>query len=933
MLESVENIYSTFEEMKKNETYYSKELITKVRQILHSLEFESCHIAICRNGGMMAFVKKSQFFIMDQGNPIRDNIRVFFQDGTKEKRIRFKADEKDKQVVFFDFTDEEKLFVVMSNGQIYKIDIFNKKVLPKAKSNVFEGDSIISAKLFGKGFVCLTRNGNFVLTKNFSESNSAVVFFPMGPLLRCDEIEDYLFIPENVSNSKKIELIVTNPNGNGLIHVIEQPNNTFQCLPDQIQGVSYIQNDTMEPYIINSSGREEYVKGDIGKVNAFVMSPNKRKIALYRKETGSFFIINSNLGEIQKRVGIFQLPEDVRDNSTREELSQIISSPLNYQLLFCGNDSLCLAGKKYILLSMEGSTKTLFFKMTKRNKTLDPNEKVLHCISEIDGLRILTKEGIFFISQVPEDLYKSTYTFSEDNAKKLMKAYSSAEARDAKCDDEIRKIIDSDELPTAVKTLQNAAAGLWRTKEQLFMLKAAKHGKNFVEKGDYNFNMFMDVCKDIRIVNNLHMSDTPRYITFFEYKKMNMDDLIDKLLRNQDFYLAYQICSYLKRNPKKVYQKLAIAQMKSMPDSVTPKDEEKIFERIQKKLEGVPNISYIQLAKKAFKYGKTEIGIKFLDQEKSILTKIPQYIELKNWNKALQLAFKTFDTNVLITVLDKIKKNQTIDEFCNIVVQDPNANSAAIEFLKRNHPNELETYLIAKANYEDLFFFALKKYFKGKSLDEKKRSLKEAKNYVEKINSVKGSSFDVKYYKQYLKDLENSIYMKTEFLKEEVIRPSEQTPFDSSNYEIFKTAIKKEKLGKVEQKIKGLDISKRKLNIMRLRSYAEMNQFEAIDTMFNKGDFKKFDLTHLNFAEIYIEYGRKDKAAEVLKKITDSDYFDYKVEQLKIMERFEDALEAIISDKNCDKEIKAQLVDEILSTHGDLKKKADEFCNKYKVQL
>ncbi|MCQ2818452.1 MAG: hypothetical protein MJ252_14385 [archaeon] len=931
MLESVENIYSTFEELKKNETYYSKELITKIKPIDHSIGFENCFIAVARNGGLIAFVKKSQFFVMDASDPIRDNIRVFFQDGSGEKRIKFRSEDKDRKIVLFDFTDEEKLFIVMSDAQIYKIDIFNQKIIPKPKSNVFEGDNITSAKLFGKGFVALTRNGNFILTKNFSESNSASIFFPMGPLLRFDEVDDYLFLPDNVTKSKKIELLLTNPNGNGIIHVVEQPNNSFQCTPETVQGVSYLRNDTLGTFNINSSGKEEAVQGDLGKISAFAISPNKKKISFYRKDTGTFYILSSNLGDIQKSLGAFNIPEDIRDNITKEELGQIISSPLEFQFLFCGNDSVCLAGKKYILLTMENAKKTLFFKMIKRTKAIDINEKHIHCITEIDGLRVISKEGVFIISQVPEDLYKSCYTFSEDNSKKLMKAYNSAEEKKADCDNEIRNIIKTNELHTAVKTLQNAAASLWRNKEQLFMLKAAQHGKNFVQKGDYNFNMFVDVCKDIRIVNNLHMSDRPRFITFGEYKKMSSDDLINKLLRNQDFYLAFEISKYLKKNPKKVYQKLAIAQMKSMSDSVTSNEEADMFDRIQKKLEGVPNISYIQLAKKAFKYGRTEMGIKFLDKEKSILTKIPQYIELKNWTKALELAYQTYDTNVLVTVIDKIMKNQSVEEFCKIVGKDPHANSAVIDYLKKNYPGELDTYLKSKGNFEELFFEAIEKYFKGSSLDEKKSALREAKDYLEKIAATKGTNFDVKFYRSYLKDIENAIYTKTDFLKEDIIRQTDTSPFDTSIYDTFKNAIKKEKFGRVEQKLKAFDISKKKLNIMRIRAYAEMNQFNAIDAMYNNGDFKKYDLSLINFAEVYVDYGLKDKAAEVLKKLTDPDYFDHKVELLKYIEKYADALEAIISDRNCDN--KADLVNEILSKHPDLQNKVNELCAKYKVNL
>lgn len=441
----------------------------------------------------------------------------------------------------------------------------------------------------------------------------------------------------------------------------------------------------------------------------------------------------------------------------------------------------------------------------------------------------------------------------------------------------------------------------------------------------------MDVCKDIRIVNNLHMSDSPRFITYREYKRMNPNDLVNKLLRNHDFFLAFEISKYLKLNLKKVYQKFAIEQMKAMSDGADRKEEISMYERLQKKLQNVPNISYIKLAKKAFKYGKQEMGIKFLENEKSILTKIPQYIELKKWTEALDLAYQTYDTNVLITVIDKIMKNQSVEEFCQIVGKDQKINSAVIDYLKKNYPSELDTYLRFKENYEELFFQSIEKFFRSATLDDRKKSLREAKAYLEKISQNKNTTFDLKFYKSYVKDIENSIHVKYDFLKDDIIPQTDTSPFDNSIYDVFKIAIKKEKFGKVENKNKMFEISKKKINILRIRAYAEMKHFDAIDALYNNGDFKKLDLSFLNFAEVYIDYGQKDKAAEALKRITEPEYFGYKIELLKYIEKYADALEAIISDKSC--EMKGPLVNEILAKHGDLKNKVNELCAKYKVQL
>jgi hypothetical protein len=63
------------------EVYYRRYPLTKMKDIRFKINYSICHIAVSRNGGLIAFVKKSKQFIMDVTNPIRDSIRIFYQDG------------------------------------------------------------------------------------------------------------------------------------------------------------------------------------------------------------------------------------------------------------------------------------------------------------------------------------------------------------------------------------------------------------------------------------------------------------------------------------------------------------------------------------------------------------------------------------------------------------------------------------------------------------------------------------------------------------------------------------------------------------------------------------------------------------------------------------------------------------------------------------
>lgn len=106
-----------------------------------------------------------------------------------------------------------------------------------------------------------------------------------------------------------------------------------------------------------------------------------------------------------------------------------------------------------------------------------------------------------------------------------------------------------------------------------------------------------------------------------------------------------------------------------MSGAMSSSEEIEYYKEIQRKLNEITGISYIKLAKSAFRENKNEIGFRFLEQEKSILTKIPQYTEMRKWDKAMELALETFDSNIIYTVIDKVMTNEDLDTFKATIVR------------------------------------------------------------------------------------------------------------------------------------------------------------------------------------------------------------------------------------------------------------------------
>ena len=218
-------------------------------------------------------------------------------------------------------------------------------------------------------------------------------------------------------------------------------------------------------------------------------------------------------------------------------------------------------------------------------------------------------------------------------------------------------------------------------------------------------------------------------------------------MRYHDYRFAFELNNYLGYENEKIYLEFCAASIRHLSDDVKV---DEIFQKFNEKLIECPNISYINLAKKCIKHKKFRLAEKFLEQEKSIVVKVPQYLQLKNWNRALDLAIESNDRTVIKVVIDKIFKVEQKKNFIKIVGAKQKAHKAIIEYLKMHEQvEELKNYLISKKDYEELLYMALENFFKCKSLKVRKEYIKEENEYVKEMKGLPNFEF----YKNYLKDL------------------------------------------------------------------------------------------------------------------------------------------------------------------------------------
>ena len=451
----------------------------------------------------------------------------------------------------------------------------------------------------------------------------------------------------------------------------------------------------------------------------------------------------------------------------------------------------------------------------------------------------------------------------------------------------------------------------------------------------FNFEKFLHFCKDIRIVNNLRNHSTkPKFITFKEYKNMDFYDLINKIMRNLNFGMAYELCRFLDYDDDIVYKKYCSYCIKKEKNNYDISEELKLFDTLQTKLKKCKKIPYLDLAKKAFKYGKTTLGLKFLENEKLKIAKIPQYIELKEWETALKLSENICNSDIILTTLDKLYKLEGIDKFLSIVSSHEKIKYEIITYLSLNDKEELESYLKIKNNPEELFFYYLEQYFQSNNISDRKSCISNARKTQKLITSSINQNFEHKFYKNYLDNLENNLVIKNDIMRiesdKQIIKNPSSVSFDISMYDAYKMEVIANKFDYVEKQNKKINFSNEGLNMMRFMTYAEIKKYKEIDSVLkkNNNNLKKLNLTNLNLSEIFFKYDEYKRCEDNIKLINDTFYLGYKVDMLKVMDKYETALEIVISDKNNINQ--ENLLNDILNRKPELKEKADELIKNSK---
>ena len=926
-----------------SENYYIVDKMTKNSYVqANKLNFKYLFVTICKNGGLIAMCKTPDYFI-SKDNPLNKHLIVMHQDSGTVYKIWNSDLFTKRKLVGLEFNDKEQLYAFCDDGEIFKVDILRKQVIQLPLNYIqLQNEKILKVKPFEKGFIILTGAGTIFYLKDLKNKEESLEFMvSLRDNLKIKEFQDcdFLAIPsEQTEKDSDEEILVMKPNQEGvyLIKKIKSSGSQFmvksrkQDYSDMKLNVLFLNSSNIEKFDtklhqIDNEDLENQLNENLrfGPISGFAISNSKKKIALYVSKKKSVYMFSSNIpskGRLNFKKYQFKFEFDEFEPEDNIKEKNKILNFNNKELVFLNDDCVAICGGRWVVMVNEkGDTLIEEICNEKDKNDISKTDDYVYCksVSEVDGFRLLTKEEVSLFRKLPEDLKPVYNHFNTTPTKILLSSYEKYLAKDPFSNDELREIKDN--LSDSIFCLAKAAGYLyWVEKEQdthakkelqTYFLKAANYGKCIFGKAEFNFDRFNNLLMDLRIINALrNYEKQSRFLTLEEYECLvsdSSDGILKKTMRQLNFKLAFEIAKFIGLPERDVYLKYAIKKIQKI-EIEDSKEADEVYSELIPMLKKLENISYIDIAKKCFKYKKFKLGKKFLENEKSSLVKIPQYLELKDWNKAIKLAIESNDINAITVVLDnvykveqetaKIKDDAVNDQFVFYLAQYPNIKIQVINYLKKNNKlKTLQAYLIEIKDTEELFYFTVENFFQSKTKNEREEILKQLKSYKFEKSDNK------KFFENYISDLESSLKFKKECLEKGIYTKNDTTNFDNSIFDCFEKAIPTEFDWVLKQNHNYFKLSNRKITILRFKQLFKNKKIDEIENIINKEGIKKLDISYVKIAKMFFDNGNREKALEYAQKENNELLVEEKVDILIKLEKYIEAAEAALKIKDRDK--------------------------------
>ncbi|GLB42050.1 putative vps16, C-terminal region [Lyophyllum shimeji] len=374
-------------------------------------------------------------------------------------------------------------------------------------------------------------------------------------------------------------------------------------------------------------------------------SPNGKSLALLTF-SGALWIVSTD----------FQRSVDEFDTNTVPGAE----GPIR-QVEWCGNDAILVTWDSLVLLvGPYGETLTF------------AHSGPTFAVTEPDGVRIMGPEVCDMIQKVPASSLSIFRPGSTSPSAILYDAWESFTQRMPKADESIRSI--RPELAAAVDECIDAAGREWEPYWQRRLLNAAKFGRGFLDL--HNPTDFVNMGQTLKVLNAVRYYEIGIPLTYAQYMYGSPSQLVKRLTSRNMHLLALRISAFLGLKPDPVLKHWASAKiLRSKPSTTgSGKDaeltgDEEVCKVIVQKFEelGGADVSYADIAKRAWEVGRSGLATKLLEYEPRASDQVPLLLTMQEDQLALEKAVDSGDTDLVYHVLLHLHKRLTLGDFFRLI--------------------------------------------------------------------------------------------------------------------------------------------------------------------------------------------------------------------------------------------------------------------------
>ncbi|KAG1716823.1 hypothetical protein ID866_345 [Astraeus odoratus] len=310
----------------------------------------------------------------------------------------------------------------------------------------------------------------------------------------------------------------------------------------------------------------------------------------------------------------------------------------------------------------------------------------------------LRRDVCDLIQKVPASSLSVFRPGSTSPAAILFDAWESFTQRSSKADENIRNI--RPDLASAVNECIDAAGCEWEPYWQRKLLSAAKFGWSFLDL--YNPSDFVAMGQSLRVLNAVHYYEVGIPLTYLQYQHASPIHLIARLTARNLHLLALRISSFLSLTPDVVLKHWASAKIARSKSTAGDEEDQELCKLIVDKFEklGEGEVSYADIARRAWEVGRAGLATKLLDHEPKASDQVPLLLIMKEDKLALLKAADSGDTDLVYHVLLHLHKRLSLGAFFRLI-EDGGQNLVPASKLLEVYAREQNREMLRDFFYSD----------------------------------------------------------------------------------------------------------------------------------------------------------------------------------------------------------------------------------------